>query len=528
MGARISKFPTFLPQPSAMSVSDHNKRTVTNFVNGKFEDAAGADIPVTSPADSKEITKVVSSTEADTQRAIDAANQAFPDWSSKTMKFRAAIMMKFHYLIREHADELADLIVLENGKNKAEALADVAKGNETVEYACSLPQVAQGKILEVSGGIHCRDERVPLGVVACVVPFNFPLMVPMWTTPIALVMGNCVVLKPSEKVPLTMRRVCELMQQAGFPAGVFNTVNGTAAVVNALIDSPVVRAVTFVGSSKVAELVATRCHKLHKRVVSLGGAKNHLVALPDADVNQTATDVVASFAGCCGQRCMAASVLLVVDPDGATFQPLLDAVVKLAGSLKPGQAAGEVGPLIDEAAYKRVNQYVTTSTETHGATLALDGRGWQTADQTGFYVGPTVMVHSDKQDPSLHEEIFGPVLSVFRVSTPEEALEIENANPYGNAACVYTRSGGAAEYMVSRFRAGMLGVNVGIPVPREPFSFGGLYGTQSKYGDGDITGDAAIEFFSTRRKVTVRWGEGASTAFKRPKVEDAANFNGKV
>jgi len=369
---------------------------------------------------------------------------------------------------------------------------------------------------------------VPLGVVASIVPCNFPLMVPMWTTPIALVMGNCVILKPSEQVPMTMRRVCDLFVQAGFPKGVFQTVNGTSAVCTSLINNPTIKAVTFVGSTKVAEIVATEAHKLHKRVLSLGGAKNHLVALPDANVEQTAVDVVVSSMGCCGQRCMAAANLLVVDPDG-TSGPLVDRIVELSKNLKAGQDKGELGPLINPASLEKVLKYIRESEEKYGGEILVDGRNWSHPDK-GNWVGATVIKIKDRKDPAMHDEIFGPVLSIIVVKTIEEALEIENANPYGNAACVYTRSGGFAEQIIPRFRAAMLGVNVGIPVPREPFTFGGLYGTHSKYGDGDITGDGAMEFFSTRRKVTVRWGEAFSTNIaKCKKTEaDAANFAGKM
>jgi len=342
-----------------------------------------------------------------------------------------------------------------------------------------------------------------------------------------LVMGNCVVLKPSEQVPLTMRRVCELMIEAGFPKGVFSTVNGTASVVTGLIDNPKVRAVTFVGSSKVAEIVATRSHGIHKRMVALGGAKNHLVALPDALLEQTATDVVASYAGCCGQRCMAASVLVLVDPDD-TSGPLLDRINELSASLRPGQEKGQVGPVVNPASATKIMKYIDESESKFGAKILVDGRHWKTKCEKGDWVGPTVILITDRKDPSLHDEIFGPVLAVVKVKTIEEALEIENANPYGNAACVYTRNGGYAEQLLPRFRAAMLGVNIGIPVPREPFSFGGLYGTRSKFGDYDITGDGAMEFFTTRRKVTTRWGEGASTAFKAQTTHDAASFAGKM
>lgn len=411
-------------------------------------------------------------------------------------------MLKFHNLVRENAQELAELIVKENGKNITEALADVAKGNETVEYAASLPQLAQGKNLRVSTQVTCQDRRDPLGVVASIVPFNFPFMVPMWTLPIALVCGNTVVCKPSEKVPLTMYRTMELWKEAGLPDGVLNLVQGGKEAVESLIANPNVRAVTFVGSSPIASIVKDQCDKLNKRCTALGGAKNHLIALADCNVDETARDVVVSSAGCAGQRCMAASVLLLCDKQNE----LLDSILKNAKTIQAGTGPGQLGPVIDGASYNKIINYINES-EKGGAEILLDGRKWGTQMNSsgGHWVGPTVILHKSKEDAAMKEEIFGPVLSVYRVENWAEAIEIENSNPFGNAACVYTTNGAYADWFVQRFRASMLGINVGIPVPREPFSFGGLYGTRSKYGDMDITGDGAMEFFTNRIKVTSKW-----------------------
>jgi len=418
-------------------------------------------------------------------------------------------MLKFHSLLVEKSDELAALIVRENGKNIAEARAEVAKGLETVEYACSLPQVCQGKILQVSSAVRCEDRREPLGVVACVVPFNFPMMVPMWTVPIALTMGNCVVLKPSEKVPMTMSRVAEILAASGLPPGVFGMIHGGKDAAAALIEHPDVTGVTFVGSSPVARAVYELCQRSvrgAKRCLALGGAKNHLVALGDAPVSDTAKDVVVSFAGCAGQRCMAASVLLIVGEN----ESLVEEICKVAAGVSPGEAKGCMGPVIDGASYEKILKYVNGAEE-RGAKVLLDGRTWKGKEGCtpgGHWIGPTVILFTDKNDPTIKEEIFGPVLSVYKCKNREEAIAIENDNPFGNAACVYTNHGGQAEWFCKRFRAAMLGVNIGIPVPREPFSFGGLYGTQSKYGRGDITGEGAIEFFSDRVKVTSKWFMG--------------------
>lgn len=497
---------------------------VDNFIGGTFvpPKTEEAYLSVTNPANHETIGRVALSSNEDVDAAVASAQQAFDSWSKLTIKARAAIMMEFHHLVKTHANELAQLIVQENGKNMTEALADVAKGNETVEYACSLPQLAQGSSLKVSSQVSCQDRRDPLGVVVSIVPFNFPFMVPQWTTPIALVMGNCVVLKPSEKVPLTMRRVAELMKQAGFPDGVFNMVQGTKQVVEGLIDHPDVKAVTFVGSSPVANLVSTRARALHKRVTALGGAKNHLVALPDCETEGAASDICVSFAGCAGQRCMAASVLLLVGGKGQ----LLDRLVEKAQALQPGSGPGQMGPVIDEASYQKILHYIQDA-ETNGATLLLDGRSWKRSQ--GNWIGPTIILHSSPTDKTMREEVFGPVLSVYEVSSWEEAIEIENASPFGNAASIYTTNGGNANWFLSRFRASMLGVNIGIPVPREPFSFGGLYGTVSKYGDMDITGDGGVEFFSNRIKVTSKWPLVRSTvSVPDAGPTDQANFAGTM
>ncbi|KAL3663804.1 hypothetical protein V7S43_011217 [Phytophthora oleae] len=487
-----------------------------NLIGGEFLPPTGGQyVNVVSPSTGQVIGQCALSNHKDVKMAVVRGQEAFKEWRQTTIKTRAGIMLKFHSLMMQHQDELADIVVKENGKNRTEALASVLKGNETVEYACSLPQLAQGRTLQVSRGITCQEVRDPLGVVACIVPFNFPIMVPMWTIPIALTMGNCVILKPSEKVPLTMARVAELLLEAGVPKGVFQIINGTVDPVNSLCDHPGVAAVTFVGSSRVAQLLARRCRALDKRVLALGGAKNHLVALPDADVEVASKDIVASYAGCAGQRCMAASVLLLVEDCSA----LLDKIVQKSKELTQGTEAGQVGALIDEGSKTRVLKYINEA-EAAGVKVLVDGRSWS-KEPNGFWVGPTVLLHTSPDDAAMKDEIFGPVLSVYQVKSFDEALEIENGNDYGNAAVIYTSNGAYAEYFQSRFRAGMIGVNIGIPVPREPFSFGGMYGTKSKYGDMDITGDGCVEFFSTRRKITCKW----STAIH---PGDAANFSGQL
>lgn len=497
--------------------------TVNNFIGGQIlPPQTGQYLDIESPIDSSVVGSVALSSKADVKSAVSAATKAFPSWSGLTIKSRAAIMMKFHNLIKENAKELAELIVKENGKNITEALADVAKGNETVEYACSLPQLSQGKTLRVSREVQCTDHLEPLGVIASIVPFNFPFMVPMWTLPIALVCGNTVVLKPSEKVPLTLFKTIEYLKEAGIPDGVVNLVQGTRETVEGLIDDPDVSAVTFVGSSPVASIVSSRCYSLNKRCIALGGAKNHLVALPDCDMNETAKDVVVSFAGCAGQRCMAASVLLVVGDQ----KPLIDMIVDKASKIEAGNGPSQLGPVIDSASYSKIMKYINEA-EACGAEILLDGRSWEGANSTGHWIGPTVILHQSSDDSAMKEEIFGPVLSVYKVSSWAEAIQIENSNPFGNAASIYTSNGGYAEWFTKRFRAGMLGVNIGIPVPREPFSFGGLEGTKSKYGHGDITGDGGMKFFTNRIKVTSKWIVPGDAETKDA-TTDHANFAGTM
>jgi malonate-semialdehyde dehydrogenase (acetylating)/methylmalonate-semialdehyde dehydrogenase len=495
--------------------------TCDNLIAGKRTPPQGGKyLNVESATTGAHIGNVALSTAADVDAAVAAAQAAGPAWRSLTMKSRAAIMFKLHMLLKDHADELAEIIMLENGKNSTEAGGDVAKGNETVEWATSMPQSCQGKRLEVSRGVTCEDHRDPVGIVACVVPFNFPLMVPMWTTPIALTCGNCVILKPSEKVPLTMNRVADLVAEAGVPPGVFQMIHGQVEPVTALCDHPGVDAVTFVGSSKVAQIVSRRCRALDKRCLALGGAKNHLVILPDCDPAMAAQDILVSFAGSAGQRCMAASVLVTV----GDCSPVLAKLVEMAKSVKPGQGKAEVGPVIDAASHANIMKYLKEA-EDGGAEFLVDGRHWAEEHKNGSWCGPTIVKHTNKADRLLHDEIFGPVLSIISVDTHDEALAIENGSPYGNAACIYTSCGAHAEYFTKRFRAGMLGVNVGVPVPREPFSFGGMYGTLSKYGDMDITGDGCVEFMTTRRKVTTKWARPAAVAYQ---PVDKANFDGAI
>mmetsp|Transcript_43331 Transcript_43331/g.92764 ORF Transcript_43331/g.92764 Transcript_43331/m.92764 type:complete len:500 (-) Transcript_43331:254-1753(-) len=481
--------------------------------------AAGTSRPepleVECPADGSIIAKVEMSVASDVDAAVKVAKGAYLEWANLTIKRRATIMMKFHELCDRHSEELVALISKENGKNKTEAQGDLAKGLETVEWAMSMPQIAQGKTLPVSGGVYCQDFREPVGVVTCIVPCNFPFMVPMWTVPIALVSGNAVILKPSEKVPMTMSRVSELLYEAGVPKTIFQMINGGREVVDALCDHKDIAALTFVGSSNVAEIVYKRAINANKKALCLGGAKNHLVAAPDCEVEMASSDIVVSFSGCAGQRCMAAAVLLVVGE-----QPkLLERVCEKAKGLKKGQDPGCVGPVIDKAAMERIRGHIDRA-EKDGAEVLVDGRSWSA--EKGYWVGPTVLKFPAeiKSHPAYSEEIFGPVLCVRTVKDFEEALQIENADPHGNAACIYTQNGQTADWFSRNFSAAMIGVNIGVPVPREPFSFGGLEGSRSKFGEHDITGEGAMNFFTKVRKVTTKWTTQPNAA------PDLASFAG--
>jgi len=482
---------------------DSESLKTSNWIDNEPLEGEGESIQVLDPATGKAVAQLKLSSEEQVNQAVASSHSAFESWSARTSKDRMQFLIRYHQLVVKNKDKLADLIVLEHGKTKGEALAEVAKGNETVEFALSMPQLILGSTLEVSRGVNCRDVRTPHGVIVSIVPFNFPFMVPHWTLPIAIACGNTMVLKPSEKVPLTMTFTMELLKEAGLPNGVVNLVHGTVSVVNQLCDHKLVKAVTFVGTSHVAELLSHRCRKLNKRILALGGAKNHLISAPECNIEMTSTDIVASFAGCSGQRCMAASVLLTV----GTQAELLDQVVKKASEILPGQQGkGTMGPVIDQSSLDKICGYIEKS-DRAGATILLDGRSWKKNPKLvasgGYWIGPTVILHKNKLDPALHDEIFGPVISVFVVKTKEEAITIENNNPYGNAACIYTNNGATAEWFTKRFSAGMLGVNIGVPVPREPFSFGGI--NKSKFGDFDITGKGGIEFFTEVRKITSKW-----------------------
>jgi malonate-semialdehyde dehydrogenase (acetylating)/methylmalonate-semialdehyde dehydrogenase len=469
---------------------------VRNLIGGERVEGEGPFLDVEAPADASLLSRVPLSTAAELDRAVAAAGAAFPKWAATPLKERVQVFFRYRALLEQHMDELAGLVTEEHGKLPEEARAEVQKAMEVCEFACSLPQIAAGEVLEVSRGVECRTDRHPIGVVASIAPFNFPVMIPNWTIPNALALGNCLVLKPSELVPLSSARLGELLTEAGLPPGVFSIVNGGQEVVEAICDHPGIAAISFVGSTRVAKLVYRRGTASLKRVLALGGAKNHLIVLPDAEPALASANIVASMAGCSGQRCMAASVMVAVNETDHIVVRLVEEARKLV----PGRT---LGPVISRAARDRIEGYITEA-ETQGARVLLDGRGTVVPGrEEGFYVGPTVL---DQVRPDMRiarEEVFGPVLAIIRTGSVDEALAVENASPYGNAASVYTESGGSARYVADRVGAGMVGINVGVPVPREPFSFGGW--NESKFGVGDITGHGSVELWSRSKKITTRW-----------------------
>jgi malonate-semialdehyde dehydrogenase (acetylating)/methylmalonate-semialdehyde dehydrogenase len=473
-----------------------------NFINGKFEKSLSEKtMDVISPLDGNLLSTVPLSNTSDLNIAVAAAKKAFPAWSKTPIKERVQVFFKFKTLLEKNLKELSQLCSEENGKTYGESAAEIEKCIELTEFATSLPQLISGEVLEVSRGVECRTEHVPLGVVASIVPFNFPSMVPMWTLPNAIALGNCMIIKPSEKVPLSCGRLAELLKEAGLPDGVFNIVHGDVETVNAICDHPDIEAVSFVGSTKVAKIVYQRATHNFKRCLALGGAKNHLMVLPDAIPGMTAQNVAASMSGCAGQRCMAASAMIGV----GNVDAIVDKICEEARKIIPGE---NLGAVINKASQERIEKYITQA-ENDGAKILVDGRNTKVAGkENGTYVGPTVIDYVTPQMSVAKEEIFGPVISIMRTNTVDEALAIENANPYGNAASVFTQNGGMARYIIDHASAGMIGVNVGVPVPREPFSFGGW--NDSKFGVGDITGKSSIEFWTKLKKSTIKWNAEAA------------------
>jgi malonate-semialdehyde dehydrogenase (acetylating)/methylmalonate-semialdehyde dehydrogenase len=452
---------------------------------------------VVSPYTGTVVGRVELSSAVDVDAAVAGARAAFPAWRAMPIKERSRPLFRFRELLLRHIDELANSAAVEAGKTRSEARAGLDKGVEVVEFALALQNLDDGGALEVSRGVTCEGRREPLGVVAGITPFNFPAMVPLWMFPIAVTVGNAFVLKPSEKVPLTATRLGALMLEAGYPPGVFSIVHGDREAALALAEHPGVSAVAFVGSTAAARAIYTRATALGKRALCLGGAKNHILVVPDADQALAVRGVVDSFTGCAGQRCMASSALLAVGQvDG-----ILREIVAQAARVELGAT---MGAIIDRAALDRLVGAIDRA-EADGARIVLDGRhptpppGYE----GGNWLAPTIIDHARPDMECARSELFGPVLTVIRTSSLDEALTVEAHSPYGNATSVFTSSGAVARMVSERATSGMVGVNIGVPVPREPFSFGGS--KESKFGHGDITGRPAVEFWSRWKKVTTKW-----------------------
>jgi malonate-semialdehyde dehydrogenase (acetylating)/methylmalonate-semialdehyde dehydrogenase len=468
---------------------------VKNFIGGEFVDNDRDQLQVMSPLDGSQVGKVQMSGQEEVAQAVSAAREALPGWAGMTFKSRSDVLYNYRQLLKENRDELAEMNHTENGKSMEEAYAGIDKSIELTGFACSIPQIVSGETQEVSRGVTCWTERVPVGIVASITPFNFPLMVPHWTVPNAVALGNAVILKPSELTPVSARRMAELWKEAGLPDGVLNVVNGGKEAVEAICDHPEIRAVSFVGSTSVAKSVYRRATSHLKQVLALGGAKNHLVVLPDAHPEMAANDILASFTGMSGQRCMAASVLVCV----GDVEPIVRRICENARAMVPGR---NLPPLISEEARQKLLDYLDQARQ-GGAELLVDGREFEAgAERGGYYFGPSVIDY--RQGGSMSgEEVFGPTLELLEAKNLKEAVALQQASPFGNAASIFTQNGRSAQEAVKAFSAGMCGINIGIPVPREPFSFGGW--NASKFGTGDLTGESSIDFWTKLKKVTMKW-----------------------
>lgn len=457
----------------------------------------GEEFEIHSPYNGDVIGKSSLADPTEIKKAIELAHEASVLWRNTSIKDRTQIMFRFRDVLMREADSISNMVSLESGKTLSEAKAGLMKGIEVLEFALSLQNLDCGGKMEVSRGVHCEYRREPLGVVASITPFNFPAMVPLWTMPIALTLGNAYVWKPSEKTPLTATLIGHALIEAGLPAGVITILNGNAQTVEQIIDNEKVKAVGFVGSSKIAKIVYQRATSHGKRALCLGGAKNHIVLLPDADPEIAGNGIADSFTGCAGQRCMAASVLLAV----GDIQPQLEKIKERA---QETCASGAMGAIITKEQVNFLNQAIEEA-KAEGATVVLDGRPHNPGKDfiNGYWIGPTILDNVSPGSKAASEELFGPVLSIIRCKNISEAITIENSSSYGNAASVFTNNGALAEKIASSAGAGMVGINIGVPVPREPFSFGGV--SDSKFGYGDITGENSLNFWSDLKKVTTKW-----------------------
>lgn len=480
---------------------------VPHWIDGRRHEAAGEEIPIRNPATGEVVGALGLGTVDDVETTVAAASSAFEEWAAESVARRQAVLFAFRELLLENEDELAALITREHGKLLSDAVGEVRRGVEIVEMACGIGEQLKGQFADNSSrGIDVTSYRQPLGVVVGITPFNFPVMVPLWMSPIAIATGNTFILKPSERVPSVSIALAKLWERAGLPAGVFSVVHGDREVVDELLEHSDVAAVSFVGSSAVAEHIHRTATSNGKRVQALGSAKNHGVVMPDADVEFAADQLVAAAYGAAGQRCMALSVAVAV---GGVGDQLVEAVAERARAIRVGDGASpdvDMGPLITAQARDRVIDALATA-QCDGATVVVDGRELG-ADAEGFFVGPSLVDEVSSSMEIYREEVFGPVLAVVRVDTLDEAIALVDGNRYGNGAAIFTRSGAAARRFHRSVSAGMVGVNVPIPVPAGGFSFGGW--KDSLFGDRHIYGAEGVSFYTRGKVVTSRWPEDDS------------------
>lgn len=477
--------------------------TVEHWINGSYAPAGERTAPITNPATGKVTAQVALASTEDSNAAIAAAKAAFPAWRDTSLARRTQVLFAFRELLNSRKDELAAIITSEHGKVLDDALGEVTRGQEVVEFACGIPHLLKGSYTEnASTKVDVHSIRQALGPVAIISPFNFPAMVPMWFFPLAIAAGNTVIIKPSEKDPTAVNWMAELWKEAGLPDGVFNVLHGDKVAVDALLTHPDVKAVSFVGSTPIAKYVYQTATAHGKRVQALGGAKNHMIVLPDADLDLAADAAVNAGFGSAGERCMAISALLAV---GDIADELVAKIAERANSLRTGDGLRgcDMGPLVTAQHRDKVAGYVDAG-EAAGATIVVDGRNISPdAEGDGFFVGPTLFDNVTPEMSIYTDEIFGPVLSVVRVDTYDQALELINNNPYGNGTAIFTNDGGAARRFENEVEVGMVGINVPVPVPMAYYSFGGW--KNSLFGDTHAHGTEGVGFFTRGKAVTSRW-----------------------
>ncbi|WP_183041062.1 CoA-acylating methylmalonate-semialdehyde dehydrogenase [Salipaludibacillus neizhouensis] len=475
-----------------------------NYVGGQWiESTSGKTEEVPNPATGQTIAHVPISSREDLDSAVQVANGAFKSWSNTAVPKRARILFKYQQLLVEHWEELARLVTEENGKSYSEAYGEVQRGIECVEFAAGAPTLMMGKQLpDIATGIESGMYRYPIGVVGGITPFNFPMMVPCWMFPLAIACGNTFVLKPSERTPILAGRLVELFTEAGLPNGVLNLVHGAHDVVNGLLENPEVKGISFVGSQPVAEYVYKTGANYGKRVQALAGAKNHSIVLPDADLDSTVQQIVSAAYGSAGERCMSAAVTVAV---GDVADKLMEKLKSAVDDITIGNGLDEgvfLGPVIRESHKKKTEDYIEIG-QKEGAELAYDGRDKTLGLKEGYFIGPVIFDHVTTEMTIWKEEIFAPVLSVVRVETLDEAIQLTNKSEFANGACIYTDSGSSVRKFRQEIDAGMLGVNLGVPAPMAFFPFSGW--KNSFYGDLHANGTDGVEFYTRKKMVTARW-----------------------